>query len=133
MKKHILKVHSMDKGSAVRPFRCRKCGKEFVLKDSFRKHMDRHAKDKEMGRKVNRNKGGDKERTFKCQHEGCHQAFYQRSDLKRHQVVHSGEKGFECSVCGKKYSQIGCLYRHIRTQHEGFAPRSCAARLNDND
>ena len=42
----------------------------------------------------------------------CDRKFYQKSDVKRHMVVHTGEK-FACSYCPKQFSQ-----KYTRNMHE---------------
>jgi len=91
---------------------CPECQKTFDTERGYRVHMKRDH-DVTMAR------GRNKERRFECGHPGCDRAFYQRSDLRRHQRVHLGVKPFKCSVCLKEFTQRGSLYRHIKSSHKG--------------
>lgn len=55
-------------------------------------------------------KTGEKRR-FKC--DKCDRDFNQRANLRRHQLVHSGEKPFECDQCHRRFQQQGDLKRHM--------------------
>ena len=40
-----------------------------------------------------------------------------KSNLKRHMLIHSGERNFSCVICNKKFTQKSNLGRHMRTSH----------------
>ncbi|XP_077494673.1 zinc finger protein 711-like [Amblyomma americanum] len=55
------------------------------------------------------------ERPFECP--VCGQCFTVRCNLNTHLLVHSGEKPHECLDCGERFSQAGSLMRHRTTMH----------------
>nr|XP_057944510.1 zinc finger protein OZF-like [Doryrhamphus excisus] len=63
------------------------------------------------------------EKTFSCS--VCGKAFIRQAHLISHMRTHTGEKPFTCSVCGERFSLKGNLIRHTRT-HTGEKPFSCS-------
>ncbi|XP_054437116.1 transcription factor YY2 [Pteronotus mesoamericanus] len=83
------------------------CGKMFKDISAMRKHLNTHGP-----------------RAHVCAE--CGKGFVESSKLKRHQLVHSGEKPFQCTFegCGKCFSLDFNLRTHVRI-HTGDKPYVC--------
>lgn len=68
------------------------------------------------------------EKMFICQVEGCNKRFLDNSKLKRHHLVHTGEKPYKCDICDKRFSLDFNLRTHLRT-HTGEKPYVCSFPL----
>jgi len=53
-------------------------------------------------------------RVFKCEVANCEAAFTERSKLRRHMVVHTGERRFECEHCHAMFSLAHNLKTHVK-------------------
>eukprot|EP00040_Diaphanoeca_grandis_P043941 m.10825 g.10825 ORF g.10825 m.10825 type:complete len:334 (-) comp8504_c0_seq1:37-1038(-) len=83
------------------------CDKTFNEKSALRKHFQTHGP-----------------RAHVCNE--CGKAFVESSKLKRHRLVHTGEKKWQCGFegCGKRFSLDFNLRSHFRT-HTGDKPYVC--------
>ena len=48
----------------------------------------------------------------------CGKCCMRPSDLKRHYRTHTGERPFECEVCGQRFKCTGSMYGHQRNVHK---------------
>ena len=56
--------------------------------------------------------------------ENCNKGFKEKHKLRRHMMVHTGEKKFICYYCGKPFSLDYNLKTHLRI-HTGEKPFKC--------
>ncbi|XP_053633180.1 uncharacterized protein [Cherax quadricarinatus] len=111
-------------------FICEYCGKKFISAGGFRYHVDSHEVDKpklyscnfciyRTRRQADLRKHSvihTGERHYKC--EICGQEFTVNSSYKRHQRIHSGEKPYKCTTCGRDFRNSGTLKQHM-VKHTG--------------
>ena len=126
--KSALRTHQKVHGDPM-AFVCDECGQGFKTKDHLRRHHNgRHSKFTPIvcsfeGCNVKLKKEGLRrhtlihtgDRPFEC--ENCEATFLSNNALGRHTLTHSGEKPFKCSQCDKEFSQNCNLKSHEIKHH----------------
>ncbi|KAM4524952.1 uncharacterized protein PAE49_001059 [Odontesthes bonariensis] len=72
-----------------------------------------------------------RDKPFDC--DVCAKGFKHQCELRRHQIIHTGEKPYVCGVCSKRFSQQGNLKRHMsfHTGENPFGCDVCGYRFNE--
>ena len=96
LKKHIYNLHDMPR------FVCEVCGKSYARKQSLVYHKETHFR-------------GQLRKRFQCPH--CPKAFQFKNILQSHQVIHTGERPFQCQLCETKFTHYSNLQRHYKQVH----------------
>lgn len=91
---HMEKLHSSDN-----PHRCKRCGKVFLDRYSYKIHVKSH----------------DGEKCFKC--DLCDYASISQRHLETHMLVHTDQKPFKCDECELCFRQKQLLKRHKNLYH----------------
>jgi uncharacterized Zn-finger protein len=92
-----LKLHEGKKAK-----QCSICRKCFNSNYHFKTHMRTHSHQKPFCCAVKVSSSPVPHHTDTWQ--DCRKEFVDSSSLRRHQAVHSGRSGFECSSCGKAFT-----------------------------
>ncbi|XP_023721528.1 PR domain zinc finger protein 10 isoform X4 [Cryptotermes secundus] len=121
---------------------CFECNGKFASSEELQKHLNIHdnerdedgdslkSKSKKSGR-TSRRKGLSHfaSKKFKSDSDNhnelypyqchiCHRAFPRNYSLKRHQLLHAGDKKYVCEICGYEFSHVHNRDRHVRKHHK---------------
>ncbi|XP_035225096.1 transcriptional repressor CTCF-like [Stegodyphus dumicola] len=92
---HMQKLHTSDK-----PLKCKRCGKTFPDRYSYKLHSKTH----------------EGEKCFKC--DLCPYASISQRHLESHMLIHTDQKPFRCDVCDQAFRQKQLLRRHKNLYHD---------------
>ncbi|XP_015910238.1 transcriptional repressor CTCF isoform X2 [Parasteatoda tepidariorum] len=91
---HMQKLHTSDK-----PLKCKRCGKTFPDRYSYKLHSKTH----------------EGEKCFKC--DLCPYASISQRHLESHMLIHTDQKPFRCDECDQAFRQKQLLRRHKNLYH----------------
>ena len=97
-KEDIKSNKSQEDFPKLEQLRCKICGEFLKSKRYLVAHIQTHY-------------GGG----YRCDYPGCTSVFKENAKLKRHKLVHTGEKAFKCDYCGLSFSLRHNLKTHEKT------------------
>ncbi|CAH2303050.1 zinc finger PLAGL2 [Pelobates cultripes] len=110
--KHGHRRHLALHAAASGDLSCKLCLQVFRDSQSVLEHLKSHSR---------RASGASKEKKYPCEH--CDRCFYTRKDVRRHLVVHTGRKDFQCHFCAQRFGRKDHLTRHLKKSHCEETPR----------
>uniref|UniRef100_A0A8C5PWK6 PLAG1 like zinc finger 2 n=1 Tax=Leptobrachium leishanense TaxID=445787 RepID=A0A8C5PWK6_9ANUR len=110
--KHGHRRHLALHAAASGDLSCKLCLQVFRDSQSVMEHLKSHSR---------RASGANKEKKYPCEH--CDRCFYTRKDVRRHLVVHTGRKDFQCHFCAQRFGRKDHLTRHLKKSHCEETPR----------
>ncbi|KAG9474650.1 hypothetical protein GDO78_004775 [Eleutherodactylus coqui] len=140
-RKDHLKNHLQTHNPNRVALQCPECSKNYSTKYGHRRHLALHAiargdlscaiclqvfRDRQsvlehLKSHNHRPSMGSREKKYPCEH--CDRCFYTRKDVRRHLVVHTGRKDFQCHCCAQMFGRKDHLTRHMKKSHCEEAPR----------
>lgn len=64
-------------------------------------------------------------KTFACVQPGCPRTFSSRFKLVRHILIHSGDRPFQCTSCGRRFHRKDHLKNHLQVHNPNKILHSC--------
>ncbi|XP_031165666.1 zinc finger protein 770-like isoform X1 [Sander lucioperca] len=85
-------------------FECEKCSASFTSKNSLKQHICSTNVQPKMTESAQK---------YRC--DICFKHFVSPSKLKRHYLIHTGQRPFRCDICGKTFTQSAHVTTHRQT------------------
>eukprot|EP00465_Bigelowiella_longifila_P004528 CAMPEP_0185254658 /NCGR_PEP_ID=MMETSP1359-20130426/3537_1 /TAXON_ID=552665 /ORGANISM="Bigelowiella longifila, Strain CCMP242" /LENGTH=354 /DNA_ID=CAMNT_0027837905 /DNA_START=262 /DNA_END=1326 /DNA_ORIENTATION=+ len=105
----LRKINLVLRAIEQKPFACPVCNERFSEMDALRNHV----------KTGNHNSSATANpfslRPFVCPL--CSKSFDNKYNLKRHMMIHTGEKPYGCKKCGKRFNQRSTLAQHEKRMH----------------
>lgn len=129
------KAAPCQKEKMKKAYQCEMCGKNFVLKDSYKSHQRIHTGEKPFtchicGKQFSHT--GGLYYHLKHVHAGiknhscdiCGRSFALKAAMEDHRRIHTGERPYVCHTCGKPFKTKASLYIHSKIHTDSF-PHPC--------
>jgi len=113
LKSHIAVIH--EGKTIIRTEKsqiCQICSATFKSRAGFNQHL-----------KLHQLKEGKLSLEHKC--EICNKMFFTSGNKNRHMKTHTGQKDYQCSECGKSYTERRHLESHKEIAHDGKRNHIC--------
>ena len=116
----LIKSEPRPNISSKKSYPCKICGKNLAKCCSLEKHGKRMKVCKICGKKISGHLKRHEmlhtgEKPHSCRN--CERKFRDLANLKRHELTHSNAKPFSCQKCSKKFTRFSNLERHERINH----------------